>query len=144
MKFTWDFANAARNRRYKRPIEINRILRTRSQFSRRKREKKESQPRLNVVQYFPNERPSFGKHKVPTAVSLLINMRGFAKHAHHRGETRTVLRAASPRAPCFLPGQPSGRITSLISFFNSRTLKNKRVAFGAGWPRARSIKAPAL
>lgn len=31
----------------------------------------------------------------------------------------------------FLPGQPSGRITSLISFFNSRTLKNKRVAFGA-------------
>jgi len=47
-------------------------------------------------------------------------------------------------APRFLPGQPSGRITSLISFFNSRTLKNKRVAFGAGWSRARSIKAPAL
>jgi len=78
------------------------------------------------------------KTQSTTAVSLLINMRGFAKRSL---EIYTARRSAVPR---FLPGQPSGRITSLISFFNSRTLKNKRVAFGAGWSRARSIKAPAL
>lgn len=140
-----DFARerADCNRRYKRPIEINGIYVTVTIFTkeRKKKKERESQPRLNVVQYFPNERPSFGKHKVPTAVSLLINMRGFARRARRRPVYGPPSLRAAPR---FLPGRPCGRITSLISFFNSRTLKNKRVAFGAGWSRARSIKAPAL
>lgn len=60
-------------------------------------------------------------------------MRGFAKRSPEIYTARYSAR--------FLPRttERGGRITSLISFFNSRTLKNKRVAFGAGWSRARAV-----
>lgn len=120
------------NRRYKRPIEINSIYVTVTIFT--KEGKKRSRNTLERRTIFSKRAAVIWKTQ-STNSGLSVN-----KYVWFC-EARRLVRRATPR---FLPGQPSGRITSLISFFNSRTLKNKRVAFGAGWSRARSIKAPAL
>lgn len=65
-------------------------------------------------------------------------MRGFAKRSPRRPVRGASVRCRSAPLRVSSPGNRGGRITSLISFFNSRTLKNKRVAFGAGWSRARA------